>query len=292
MEVIDNLLVNEVNLLFMGLSEFFVFIQIVVDDLINLVLCDLVLSQGDVMLCCMSFIVDFMNYKEDEFNFEFESMVNCFNSLIQIIGDLNKVILVVKGNYIGGELIVLLNECDNVINEFVELMFIEICESSNVSGLLLVNLISGELLVLEDGSFNLFEFIDSVDVMYKQLQLGIMFEGVKVNINICIIEDDLGGFLGGLFCYCDEVLGLVQCDIGQLVVVFVDVVNSQNWLGMDFDFQLGGDIFILFELIGLFYIGIFDILWVLGQFIFGQGSEVIDVDIWVIVIVVFGGVFL
>mgnify|MGYP001392674181 CR=1 FL=1 len=45
-------------------------------------------------------------------------------------------------------------------------------------------------------------------------------------------------------------LGPAQRDIGQLAVAFADAVNSQNRLGMDLDFQLGGDIFTLPELTG------------------------------------------
>ena len=183
-EAIDNLLANEANSLSTGLSEFFASIQTAADDPTNLASRDLVLSQGDAMLRRMSSIADFMNYKEDELNLEFESMVNRSNSLIQTIGDLNKAILVVKGNHTGGEPTALLNERDNAINELAELMSIEIRESSNASGSLLVNLTSGESLVLEDGSFNLFELTDSADVMYKQLQLGTTFEGTKANTNI------------------------------------------------------------------------------------------------------------
>ena len=289
-EAIDNLLANEANSLSTGLSEFFASIQTAADDPTNLASRDLVLSQGDAMLRRMSSIADFMNYKEDELNLEFESMVNRSNSLIQTIGDLNKAILVVKGNHTGGEPTALLNERDNAINELAELMSIEIRESSNASGSLLVNLTSGESLVLEDGSFNLFELTDSADVMYKQLQLGTTFEGTKANTNIRITEDDLGGSLGGLFRYRDEVLGPAQRDIGQLAVAFADAVNSQNRLGMDLDFQLGGDIFTLPELTGLPYTGTPDTLRVSGQFTPGQGSEVTDADIRVTVTAVSGGV--
>ncbi len=289
-EAIDNLLANEANSLSTGLSEFFASIQTAADDPTNLASRDLVLSQGDAMLRRMSSIADFMNYKEDELNLEFESMVNRSNSLIQTIGDLNKAILVVKGNHTGGEPTALLNERDNAINELAELMSIEIRESSNASGSLLVNLTSGESLVLEDGSFNLFELTDSADVMYKQLQLGTTFDGAKANTNIRITEDDLGGSLGGLFRYRDEVLGPAQRDIGQLAVAFADAVNSQNRLGMDLDFQLGGDIFSLPELTGLPYSGTPDTLQVAGQFTPGQGSEVTDADIRVTVTAVSGGV--
>ncbi|GGF52137.1 flagellar hook-associated protein FlgK [Alteromonas lipolytica] len=287
---IDNLLANEANSLATGLSDFFASVQTAADDPTNLASRDLVLSEGDALLRRMSSIADYMNYKEEELNLEFESMVNNANSLIGTIGDLNKAILVVSGNATGDQPTALLNERDNAINELAELMDITVRESSNASGSLLVNLASGESLVLEDGSFNLFELTDNADVMYKQLQLATNFEGNKNNTDIRITENDLGGALGGLFRYRDEILGPAQRDVGQLAVSFADAVNTQNKLGMDLDFQLGADIFTLPELAGMPYTGTPDTLMASGQFTPGKGREVTDADIRVTVTNVSAGV--
>lgn len=287
---IDNLLANEANSISTGLSEFFASVQTAADDPTNLASRDLVLSQGEALLRRMSSISDYMTYKEEELNLEFESMVNEANSLIKTIGDLNKAILVVKGNATGDEPTSLLNERDNAINDLAELMDITVRESGNASGSLLVNLASGESLVLEDGSFNLFELTDDADVMYKQLELATNFSGAKNNTDIRITEDDLGGALGGLFRYRDEILGPAQRDIGQLAVAFADAVNQQNSLGMDLDYQLGGDIFSLPELVALPYTGTPGNLELSGQFTAGKGNEVTDADIRVTVTNISAGV--
>lgn len=60
----------------------------------------------------MKIIFDYMIEKEEEFNLEFIFMVNWVNSFIVNIGELNKNIVIVKGNSISDEFSVLLNECD------------------------------------------------------------------------------------------------------------------------------------------------------------------------------------
>lgn len=276
---IDNLLANEANSLSTGFSDFFASVQTAADDPTNLSSRQLVLSEGEALLRRMSSISDFMEAKEEELNLEFSSMVKHANSLIESIGDLNKAILVAKGNFKDSEPSALLNERDKAITDLAEIMDITVRESKNANGSLLVNLSSGESLVLEDGSFNLFELSDNADFMQKQLELATNFSGSKPNTDINIAEEDLGGALGGLFRYRDEVLGPSQRDIGQMAVAFADAVNSQNRLGMDLDFQLGGDIFTLPELSGLPYSNTPPTLALSGQFTPGKGNELTDADI-------------
>ncbi|MDY6928358.1 MAG: flagellar hook-associated protein FlgK [Pseudomonadota bacterium] len=287
---IDNMLANEANSISTGLSDFFASMQTAADDPTNLATRSLVLSEGESLLRRLTSVSDFMSFKEEELNLEFTSMVNRANNLIETIGDLNKSIMVLKGNSTGDEPTALINERDNAINNLAELMDISVRESKNAAGSLLVNLSSGESLVLEDGSFNLFELTDNADFMQKQLQLSTNFEGSKPNTNIRITEDDLGGSLGGLFRYRDDILGPAQRDIGQLAVSFADAVNQQNRFGMDLDFQLGSDIFTLPELTGLPYTDTPGTLEVAGQFTPGRGTEVTDADIKVTVTAVAAGV--
>lgn len=276
---IDNLLANEANSVATGLSQFFAAVQTAADDPTNLSSRQLVLSEGDALLRRMSSISDYMASKEEELNLEFTSKVNRANSLIESIGSLNKSILVAEGNFQDSQPTALLNERDKAINELAEIMDISTRESKNANGSILVNLASGESLVLEDGSFNLFELTENADFMQKQLQLATNFTGNKPNTNIRIAEEDLGGSLGGLFRYREEVLGPAQRDIGQLAVAFADAVNSQNQLGMDLDFQLGENIFTLPELVGLPYSGTPGALALSAQFTPGAGAEVTDADI-------------
>ncbi|MDM7860165.1 flagellar hook-associated protein FlgK [Alteromonas sp. ASW11-36] len=275
---LDNVLANEANSISTGLSEFFAAIQTSADDPTNLASRDLVLGDGKALLRRMQSLSDFMLDKEEELNLEFESQVNRANSLIQSIGELNEAIIVANGNNRFDQPGALLNERDLAINELASLMSIEVRESPNQNGSKVVNLTSGESLVLEDGSFNLLELGGDADPTFKQLQLTTSFTGAKQNTTLNIFEDQLGGSIGGLFRYRDEVLNPAQRDLGQLALAFTDAVNTQNRLGMDLDQQLGGDIFVAPTFQGLTYQGTDPNLSIVGQITRGAGSTLTDAD--------------
>lgn len=287
---LDNMLANEANSLSSGLSEFFASLQTAANDPTNLASRDLVLGQGRAMLRRMDTLTDFMQTKEKELNLEFESQVNHANALIKNIGDLNKAILVANGGNQQDQPTALLNERDRAIDELAELMSIEVREGSSQNGSLVVNLTSGESLVLDDGSFNLFSLSSDADLSSKELKLQTTYTGAKTNTTINVTEDDLGGSLGGLFRYRNDILDPAMRDVGQMAVAFADAVNEQNHLGMDMDMQLGGDIFTLPTFKGMTYEGTTNTLGLDAQFTAGKGAEVTDADYKITVSAVSGGV--
>ena len=169
------------------------------------------------------------------------------NTLIESIAELNDKIRIAQVNNRFDEPGALKNERDQAVLELAELMSIETRDNGTDDGSLLVNLTSGESLVLQDGSFNLFELSGDPDLNYKSLQLT--STGKPTSLRIA--EQNMGGELGGLFRYRDEVLATSQRELGQIAMTLTNAMNQQNRLGMDFDQQLGGDIFGLPEFAGL-----------------------------------------
>lgn len=289
-DALDNVLANEANSISGGLSDFFAAVQTSADDPTNLASRDLVLSDAQSLLTRMQSLSDFMLDKEQELNLEFDSQVNRANSLIRSIGELNEAIVVAEGNSRNDEPGALLNERDMAINDLAGIMSIEVRESPNQNGSKVVNLTTGESLVLEDGSFNVFQLGGDADPTFKQLQLSTDFDGAKQNTSLNIFEDGLGGSLGGLFRYRDEVLNPAQRDLGQLALSFTDAVNTQNRLGMDLDEQLGANIFDTPTIQGLTYTGTTATLGIEGQITEGQGRTITDADFKITVSAVAGGV--
>ena len=289
-DALDNVLANEANSISGGLSEFFAAVQTAADDPTNLASRDLVLSDAEALLRRMQSLSDFMLDKETELNLEFDSQVNRANSLIRSIGELNESIIVAQGNSRNDEPGALLNERDAAINELAGIMSIEVRQSPNQNGSKVVNLTSGESLVLEDGSFNVFQLGGDADPTFKQLQLSTDFSGAKQDTVLNIFEDQLGGSLGGLFRYRDEVLNPAQRDLGQLALAFTDAVNSQNQLGMDLDEQLGTNIFETPTIQGLTYTGTTPTLGISGQITQGAGATLTDADYKITVTNVAAGV--
>ncbi len=276
---IDTLLASEANSISKGLSEYFGAVQTAADDPTNLASRDQVLGKANSLYQRMATLSDYMVEKEEELNLEFTSLVNRANTLIGNIGDLNRNIVIAKGNNTSDEPSALLNERDKAIDELSSIMGITVKESQSQNGAVNINLTSGESLVLENGSFNVFELSSDADLTFKELELATDFGSqTKADTALRLVEDDLGGALGGLFRYRNEVLGPVMRDVGQLAVAFADAVNEQNKLGMDLDGQLGGNIFDIPSFRGLAFEGTSGDYVVSAQLTEGKGAELTDAD--------------
>ncbi|AIF98113.1 flagellar hook-associated protein FlgK [Alteromonas australica] len=274
---IDNLLASEANSLSQGISDYFAALQTAADDPTNLASREQVLGKSESLYQRMKTISDYMIEKEEELNLEFTSMVNRANSLIANIGELNKNIVIAKGNSTSDEPSALLNERDQAIDELASIMAINVNDSQSQNGAVTINLITGESLVLDNGAFNLFELNSNGDVTSKELKLETDFgSDTKGDASVPVVENDLGGALGGLFRYRNDVLGPAMRDVGQLSVAFADAMNTQNKLGMDLDGQLGTNIFDIPSFTALTTeTGDFQVT---GQLIEGKGSELTDAD--------------
>ena len=276
---IDTLLASEANSISKGFSEYFAAVQTAADDPTNLASRDQVLGKANSLYQRMATLSDYMVEKEEELNLEFTSLVNRANTLIENIGNLNRNIVVAKGNSTSDEPSALLNERDLAVDELSSIMGITVKESQSQNGAININLTSGESLVLENGSFNVFELSSDADLTFKELELATDFGSqTKADTALRLVEDDLGGALGGLFRYRNGVLGPVMRDVGQLAVAFADAVNEQNKLGMDLDGQLGGNIFEIPSLRGLAFDGTTGDYVVSAQLTEGKGAELTDAD--------------
>ncbi|MEW9797597.1 flagellar hook-associated protein FlgK [Alteromonas sp. CYL-A6] len=290
-DALDNMLANEANALSTGLSKYFAALQTAADDPTNLASREQVLTGAESLLRNMETLSNYMSFKEEELNLEFTSVVNQANALIKNIGELNQAVIVAYGNNPrGDEPTALLNERDKAVNALAEIMSIEVRESRDQQGAISVSLTSGDSLIMDNGSFNVFEVGTDADLSFKELQLRNGFTGAKAETRINVLETDLGGMLGGLFRYRDEVLGPAQRDVGQLALAFADAMNTQNKLGMDLDGQLGSALFALPAVNGLTYEGTDPTLSVVGQVTEGKGSELTDADYKITVTSVSGGV--
>lgn len=277
--LLDDMLANESNSLSAGLSDFFSALQTASDDPTNLASREQVLGSAESLYKRMGVLTDFMAQREDELNDEITTEVNRANSLIQSIGVLNKNIIVANGNNTSEQPTALLNERDQAINELASIMSIEVRESTQQNGAVMINLTSGDSLVLENGTFNLFDVTSDADLTFKQLSLSTDFgSSTKNDTSINVFESELGGSLGGLFRYRNDVLGPAMRDVGQLSLAFADALNSQNKLGMDLDGQLGTYVFSMPVFQGLNYDGTPGTQEIFAQVTEGKGSELTDAD--------------
>jgi flagellar hook-associated protein 1 FlgK len=273
--VIDNIFASEATNISASMSRFFASVQTANDDPTSLSSRQLVLSEAGSLIGQISTVSGFLGAKAEELNIEVSANTKRLNSIVQSISDLNSAIKIHQVNNQFDEPGALKNQRDNAILELASLVSIEVRESGNNNGAMMVNLSSGESLVLENGSFNTFEVNNDADLNYKSLQLTSNGKPTTLNIR----ENELGGAIGGLFKYRDEVLETSRRDLGQIAIALTESINSQNRQGMDLDQQLGSDVFSLPEIVGLKYPdNTSPGSSVLGRITKGAGSEVSSAD--------------
>ena len=247
--VIDNVFASEANSISASMSRFFATVQTAADDPTSLAGRQLVLGQAESLIGQISTVSGFLRDKEEELNLEINAHVETVNSLVRNIADLNAAVVVNQANNRHDEPGTLKNQRDSAILELASLVSIETRESSGNDGRIMVNLTTGESLVLQDGSFTLFEVANDADINYVSLKLASNGKPSSLNID----ENDLGGAIGGLLRYRDDVLETSRRELGQIALGLTESINTQNRQGMDLDQQLGGNIFSLPEFAGFEY---------------------------------------
>ena len=170
------------------------------------------------------------------------------NQLIEKISELNIQIAGIHGTDSQDQASTVYNERDKAIKDLSELMNIETLDGQN--GEKLVFMGTGEALVMENGSFNLFSLRGDPDPNLKELRLDVT-RGDAISLEVD--ASTLKGEIGGLLAYRDEVLIPAQNQLGQMALSLADAFNQQNRLGMDSNGDIGEDLFSLPTANGLAY---------------------------------------
>lgn len=196
-------------------------------------------------------------------NSSIEGEVKDINTLLGGINELNQQIARADKSSDGSTLNIV-DQRDELIRQLSEKMDIRTVAQSN--GTTLVNLSTGQSLVLSSGAATL--AVTSGDPDAQQTGLQLQVGSSKSNLNTKV-----GGSLGGNFEARDQ-LGPVQRELGQLAIALADATNEQNKQGMTLNNQLGTDIFTLPTSTGLpssqnTGTGSIDV-----SFIAGEGSKV------------------
>lgn len=278
-EGIDNILASEANSISESMTRFFSAIQTATDDPTNMVSRDVVMGEASSVLNRINQLGDYLQDKEEEVELQIQDSVKNANSLINEIANLNEAIQVAQGNSTVDTPTKLLNQRDQAILDLSELVAIEVRTSSTENTGLVVSLTTGESLVMADGSFNAFTVSGDPDYTNRQLSLQTTYEPPKNNTTINVLEQELGGALGGIYKYREQVLEPAQRDLGKLATSLADTMNTQNKQGMDLDLQLGSDLFSIADFSAINYPSNSDLtLGISGRIIDGAGSLVTSND--------------
>lgn len=276
---LDNILASEANSISASMTSFFGALQTATDDPTNMPSRDAVMGQAQGMLNRINDLGEFLHIKEQETELQIQSAVSTANALVEQIGNLNEAIIVAEGNTVVDTPATLLNQRDLAILELSELVAIDVRTGSNDGHGVVVNLQSGESLVLADGAFNVFAVGGSPDYTNRDLTLKTNYSPPKQNTTINVQEQNLGGALGGVYRFREQVLEPAQRDLGKLATVLADTLNTQNSQGMDLDQQLGQDLFTIAPFTAINYPSNSDLsLGIAGRVRPGASSELTSND--------------
>ena len=235
---VDSLFSEESNSLSTSVNSFFNNVQESLNQPSSTVARSLVMTDAQNLIDQMDRLSSIVVDQKAVVNEQLEIFSDEANNLIQSISELNTKIASVHGTDRESVSSGLYNERDKAIRDLSELIDIETLDGNN--GEKQVYLGSGQALVMQSGTFNLFSFSGDPDPNFKELKLDVN-GGKAVPLDVDVSK--LKGKIGGLLAFRDDILVPAQNQLGQMGLALADAFNQQNSLGMDANGEIGGDIF-------------------------------------------------
>ena len=246
----DNILSQESTSLSSQINGMFNSLQEALNQPGNSTTRSLFFSSAESFVGQLNNVADVLATEQKGVNDQLINLSTQANNLITKVSELNSKIAAVHGRESQGSAANLYNERDKAIKDLSELVNIETADGPN--GEKLVFMGTGEALVMENGSFNVFTM--QADPNPKQLELKLATQDGKA-IELEVDSSTLKGEIGGLLAYRDNVLSEAQNQLGQLGLAMADAFNQQNHLGMNANGELGGDLFTIPTVNGLAHQG-------------------------------------
>lgn len=245
---VDALFSNPANSIATGMNDLFAQIQTANNDPTQLSNRQLIIGSAQALLDRFDGMSNLILDQENFINEQLDIYVNEANDLIKQIGLYNRDIAAYGNGKTRPVPLDILDKRDKAILELSEMLEIRVIDAAN--GEKLVFMAEGQSLVVEQGDFRLLSLRGEPDPSRKELQL-------QLNSNANVLRDvnvqDIGGKLGAIVAFREEILDPVQIQLGQLALSLTDAMNSQNKLGMTLNGVLGQDIFRLPVFNGLNY---------------------------------------
>ncbi|MDN3378223.1 MULTISPECIES: flagellar hook-associated protein FlgK [unclassified Pseudoalteromonas] len=235
---VDTLFSEESNSLSSSINSLFNNVQESLNQPSSTVARSLVMTDAENLIEQMDRLSGIVFDQKNVVNEQLEIFADEANTLVQNISSLNKQVAAVHGTSSEGESSAIYNQRDLAIRELSELVDIETLDGPNGEKLLFMG--TGESLVMQDGTFNLFSMTGDPDLNFKELHLDV--NGGKA-VPLEVDTGSLKGKIGGLLSFRDDILVPAQNQLGQMGLALADAFNEQNKLGMDGNGELGGDIF-------------------------------------------------
>ncbi|WP_214000092.1 flagellar hook-associated protein FlgK [Arsukibacterium sp.] len=235
---VDSLFSNPANSIATGINDLFRQVQIANNEPATLANRQLIIGSSQALLDKFDTLSSLVLDQESFVNQQMEIYVDETNGYIKQIASLNKEIASYGTGSSRPIPLDLLDKRDKAILDLSEMVEINTLDAAN--GEKLVFMTTGQAIVVEQGNFNLMALRGDPDPSRRELQLEL---SARSSITRDVNVKEVGGKIGGLIAFREEVLDPTQNRLGQLALSMADAFNSQNRLGMNLNGELGGDIF-------------------------------------------------
>lgn len=237
---VDALFSNPANSIATGINDLFKQFQIANNEPATLANRQLIIGSSQALLDKFSTLSSLVLDQENFVNQQLDIYTSETNGYIKQIADLNLEIASFGTGNSRPVPLDLLDKRDLAIKNLAEMVEIRTLDADN--GEKLVFMGTGQSLVVERGQFNLVTLRGDPDPSQRDLKLQLAGNSsVERDIDI----EALGGKIGGLLKFREEILVPTQNRLGQLALSMTDAMNSQNRLGMNLNGEIGGNLFTL-----------------------------------------------
>ncbi|MFT2110677.1 flagellar hook-associated protein FlgK [Marinomonas sp. 2405UD68-3] len=199
----------------------------------NLATRDIVHTNITNMVSQFNELAGFVDSQSDLVDGQLGTVINEINEIAGQIANLNEKISVQEavGGRVANELRDQQEELARGISEMIDVKL-----SYDSNGLMELQLKNGQPLVLQDDAKEL--ILSPNEQNPSEFDLKLDFGRYEIGLN----NESLGGQLGALMDYRNDMLTEMDRRLGQQAIVLADSMNSQNALGLDYNGEYGKDL--------------------------------------------------
>ncbi len=237
---VDALFSSPANSIATGINDLFKQFQIANNEPATVANRQLIIGSSQALLDKFNTLSSLVLDQENFVNQQLDIYTSETNAYIKQIADLNIEIASFGTGASRPVPLDLLDKRDLAIQKLSEMVEIRTLDAEN--GEKQVFLATGQSLVVERGGFNLISLRADPDPSERELKLQL---STRTSIERDIDIEKVGGKIGGLLAFREEILVPTQNRLGQLALSMTDALNTQNRLGMNLNGEIGGNLFTL-----------------------------------------------
>jgi flagellar hook-associated protein 1 FlgK len=242
---IDNLMADPDSGLSGAMQQYFNAVQDVATDPTSIPTRQVMLNEAGQLGDRFRSLNAWLNDLHREVNADFDNVSSEINGLAQSIAEVNGRITEATAN--GVQPNDLLDERDRLLDQLSELVKVStVTQDNNAVNVFIGN---GQALVINNQASTLRSVVDAtLGTDERTLQI-VTPDGVGVDVTSQLV----GGKLGGLISFRNEVLYPTQDQLGRLAVAVAETTNALHSTGMDLYGGSGNDLFSVADLSGAVY---------------------------------------